>query len=124
MALGIALLAFWLGVLCGALLLAALIGRPGRDLRRGGYIKPPASTDTRSASQLYLTRLPGRSYGVTETILHHVEDSSSYGGPGPVSAAWAIPRLRREPSRLTGRGWSTVGTAGAGGNGRRLRSVT
>jgi hypothetical protein len=82
-----------------------------RSRRRGGYIKPHAS--------------PIRSRGTTLTRSDQetTGSSSSPYPPGGLSEDWVGRRLLRDPSRLTGRGWSTVGTEGAGGNGQQPNSA-
>ena len=79
----------------------------GRARRRGGYIKPPAS--------------PTLNPGMTRALL--VPGTTAYFSspsvPGGVSEGWETPRLLRDPSRLTGRGWSTVGTEALGANGQQ-----
>jgi hypothetical protein len=105
-------------LLLGVLLLLALhlcwlylLVRPprgrGRARRRGGYIKPPAS--------------PRLNPGMTRVLLVPGATAyfSSFYVPGGVSEAWETPRLLRDPSRLTGRGWSTVGTEALGASGAR-----
>ncbi len=93
----------WLGLLT---VLAVLVG--GRHPRRGGYIRP------------------GASHRLSPTIINAQSDAATTGSfslrcpPGGVSEAWETPRLRRDPSRLTGRGWSTLGTAAPGASGARL----
>lgn len=82
----------------------ALCRTAGRSPRRGGYVKPPASPMQRAA-----------------TIRQQLEVdwgySSSNPPPGGASVEWVGRRLLRDPSRLTGRGWSTLGTAAPGANG-------
>jgi len=110
--LGIALVGvlvwFWL-----ALLYLLLLSPPGprrargRRRRRGGYVKPPVS--------------PRLNPGMTRALL--VPGTSAYFSspsvPGGVSEGWETPRLLRDPSRLTGRGWSTVGTEALGASGQQ-----
>ncbi len=104
----------WL-LFSAALLFAFALGRKdarsGRYRRRGGYIKPPASPITRAG-----TTLTQSATGTTASI-------SSLSVPGGVSEAWETPRLLRDRSRITGRGWSTVGTEALGANGARRRDA-
>ena len=82
------------------LLMLALAHAAGRNRRHGGYIRPPASAGT--------SPLTG-SFPPTSTSLRPP--------PGGVSVAWSLPRAHRDPSRLTGRGWSGDLTAARGVNG-------
>ena len=88
-----------------------------RAHRRGGYIRPSASTPTKSDSEATREWLHGGFDGMTPTMRLVVEGCSSSTRPGGASAGWAIPRALRDPSRLTGRGWSTLGTATRGASG-------
>jgi hypothetical protein len=79
--------------------------------RRGGYIKPRVS------------HTPSRGITLTSGLIRRIEDCSSLSGaPGLVSEAWETPRMLRDPSRLTGRGWS-IGVMDAGANGRPVHSA-
>lgn len=91
-----------------ALLALTILRAPtGRPSRRGGYVKPPASPGTKAGTIRGVSVM-----GPTGSI------SSSYP-PGGLSADWVGRRALRDPSRLTERGWSTVGTAAVGANGLR-----
>lgn len=90
---------------------------PGLYLRPTGEPKPPASRTPRVATI--------RAQSVTATM-----DSSSsrqVHGFQPVAKSALIHmddsymarRMLRDPSRLTGRGWSTLGTGTPGANGQR-----
>jgi hypothetical protein len=82
-----------------------------RSRRRGGYVKPPASP------------IASRGTTLTRSEQETTASFSSPYPPGGLSEDWVGRRLLRDPSRLTGRGWSTVGTAEAGKNGQQQDSV-
>lgn len=85
----------------------ALWRTAGRSPRRGGYVKPPASPMQRAATIRQQSEVD---WGY----------SSSNPPPGGASVEWVGRRLLRDPSRLTGRGWYTVGTEALGASGRLL----
>jgi hypothetical protein len=72
---------------------------------RGGGSNQHASPTPRAAT----TREPSATAATAS--------SSSSLVPGHRSVVWEAPRMLRDPSRLTGRGWSTLGTATPGANG-------
>lgn len=92
-------------LLLGLLALLAATRAAGRHPRRGGYIRLSAS------------RTPSRAMIRTPQEAAVMGYFSSSLPPGGVSEGWAFPRWQRDPSRLTGRGWSTLGTADPGANG-------
>lgn len=86
--------------------------RRGRDRRRGGYIKPPASS----------TQNPVTTYTIAGT--RTTEDyCSSLGALGDRRAGSEILRTRLEASRNGEDGSSTSATARAGANGAQRGSV-
>ncbi len=110
---------FWAGVafccyLAAVLLLCLCIGEwprlvtLGRRRPRGGSLRLAASPGLRAATT-YTTEAPQLAAAF----------SSSCTPPGGVSAGWEIPRRLRDPSRLTGRGWSTHAMEDLGASGRQ-----
>lgn len=99
------------------LLTALWLARPrGRRPRRGGSDRRPASTRPRfedTSGDPMNGRLSAAG----------AAGFSSSGAPGIVSVAWVIPRAQRDPSRLTERGWSTLGTVAHGTNGQRRKAA-
>jgi len=79
--------------------------RNGRRRPDGGSSKPPASPTPKAGTTLGLSGTATTDY------------SSSPLPLGLRSVAWEAPRLLRDPSRLTGRGWSIAGTEALGANG-------
>jgi hypothetical protein len=80
---------------------------PGRTRLRGGKRKRAVS--------LMRSRVVAYTTPATPT---RAASTSSYLLPGGASAEWVTPRELRDPSRLTGRGWSTAGTEALGASGR------
>jgi hypothetical protein len=80
----------------------------GLYLRPSFWLKPVASPPPNRITMFTSDLTPTR-----------VGSFSSSLPLGEVSEVWAIPRQHHEPSRLTERGWSTIGTATRGGSGAR-----
>ena len=97
-----------------ALLFSFALGRKDArtpDLRRGGFVKLRVS--------------PTQSLG-TILELSETETTAPISSPYPhggVSGAWEARRLLRDPSRITGRGWSIAGTEALGANGVRREAA-
>jgi len=98
------LAAFYLG-LCLGLLTRSLALAASRHPRHGGDTKQPASPGQRAVTAFPQSTTVTMGYFSLPLL------------PGGASEAWVGRRMLRDPSRLTGRGWSIVGTEALGANG-------